>query len=177
MKLADTAGFTQAIAAYRILPDPLVPCAVLGLPAAEVVAGFGALFNRRWAILGILGMMVLFIGVLSYGAAVGLDIDCGCFSSSESVARNGGETVSVLDLPDLDSSGPDSTIVQIEPDPRTAVNDGTCSEESKGPARLRAALFRDILLLLGVLYLVAWPDLRKRYGLIEQSAGRGRVES
>ena len=39
MKLADTAGFSQTISAYRLLPDPLVPCAAMGLPAVEVVVG------------------------------------------------------------------------------------------------------------------------------------------
>ena len=113
-KLADTAGFSQVIAAYRILPDPLVPCAALGLPAFELVAGAGTLLNRRWAILGVLGMMVLFLGVLGYGVAMGLDIDCGCFSASESIAGEATGTVPLLDLPGQESSGLDGDHARIE---------------------------------------------------------------
>ena len=47
--------------------------------------------------------------------------------------------------------------------PEADGGDETCTEESEGPSRLRAAFFRDFLIFLGVLYLVAWPDLRKRY--------------
>lgn len=162
-KLADTAGFSQAIAAYRILPDPLVPCAAMGLPALEVVAGLGTLLNRRWAILGTTAMMILFLGVLSYGVAVGLDIDCGCFSPAETTVKEPSEAPPLLDLPPEEGSGPDSTVVLIESDPSVPTDEGTCSEENRDPWKLRWALIRDILLFLGILYLVAWPDLRKRY--------------
>ena len=74
-KLADVAGFSESIAAYGILPAFLLPCAAFGLPIVEVVTGFGTLINKRWALLGILAMMIMFTGVLGYGVAVGLEID------------------------------------------------------------------------------------------------------
>ena len=163
-KLADTTGFSEAIAAYRFLPDPLVPCAAMGLPAVEVLAGLGTLLNRRWAILGTMAMMILFLGVLSYGVALGLDIDCGCFSPAKTDVEEPSEAVPLLDLPPEDGSGSGNTFVLIEPDPSAPADEGTCSEENRDPWKLRWALIRDIFLFLGVLYLVAWPDLRKRYG-------------
>jgi uncharacterized membrane protein YphA (DoxX/SURF4 family) len=164
-KLADSVGFAEAIAAYKILPDPLVPCAALGLPLVEVGAGMGTLLNRRWAILGIMAMMLLFLGVLGYGAAVGLDIDCGCFGPEKSAPAQRIDTVPLLDLSGDGQEILDGPIVLIEPDPARATEDGTCSEESQGPSRLRSALYRDIFMFLGVLYLVAWPDLRRRNGM------------
>ena len=166
-KLADTAGFAESIAAYRILPDPLVPCAAMGLPAAEVLAGFGALLNRRWGILGITGMMVLFLGVLSYGVATGLNIDCGCFDTqAKPAAAEPVQPVPLLSIPGVDDGGGASTVVQIEPVPGPGTgDDGTCSEDNSGSSSLEIALIRDILLFLGVLYLLGWPDLRRKYGL------------
>jgi len=163
IKLSDTAGFSETIAAYRLLSDPLVPCAALGLPAFEVVAGFGALLNRRWAILSILAMMVLFLGILGYGVATGLNIDCGCFSASKTALSEPSEIIPLLDIPSTSGSGLDSTVILIEPDPDAPADEEVCSEESAGSSSLRWAFFRDILLFLGALYLVAWPDLRRRY--------------
>ncbi len=162
-KLADIAGFSEAIAAYRLLPDPLVPCAAMGLPAVEVAASLGVLLNRRWAILGILGMMILFLGVLGYGVAIGLNIDCGCFSAPGAAQSQPAETVPLLEIPSTDATGSENTVILVEPDSSGSPPEEICSEQSAGPSRLRQALYRDILLFLGVLYLVAWPDLRKRY--------------
>jgi hypothetical protein len=133
----------------------------MGLPAVEVVVGLGTLLNRRWAILGMLGLMILFLGVLSYGVSIGLDIDCGCFSADEATA----ETAPPLPIPDLDLPGEGvsgGTIVAIEPAPGTEEGEEVCSGDGGDPTRLRHALIRDFFLFLGVLYLVAWPDLRKR---------------
>jgi hypothetical protein len=164
-KLADTAGFGEAIAAYRILPDPLVPCAALGLPVFEVIASLGALLNRRWGILGITAMMILFLGVLSYGVAMGLDIDCGCFSPGKNAVEKPAEPPPLLEISPEDGSGFDSTVVLIDPEPAANADEGICSEENRDPWKLRWALIRDFFLFLGVLYLVFWQDLRKRNGL------------
>jgi hypothetical protein len=162
-KLADTAGFSEAIAAYRLLPDPLVPCAAMGLPMVEVVVGIGTLFSRRWAILGTLGMMILFLGVLGYGVASGLNIDCGCFSAPGAAKSQSAEAVPLLEIPSMNATGSESTVVLVEPDPAGSPPEEICSQKNAGPSKLRWAFFRDILLFLGVLYLVAWPDLRKKY--------------
>jgi uncharacterized membrane protein YphA (DoxX/SURF4 family) len=172
-KLADMAGFAQTIAAYRILPDPLVPCAAMGLPVVEILAGGGALFNRRWAILGLTGIMILFLGVLSYGVAMGLNIDCGCFGTEANTAPKQADSTPMLDVPGLNGGDSGGTVVQIEPPPESNTGDETCDQKDAGSKSLKIALVRDFFLFLGVLYLVAWPDLRRRYGLVKPSNVQG----
>ena len=171
-KLADVAGFSQSIAAYGILPAVLLPCAAVGLPALEVATGFGTLLNKRWAILGILAMMVMFTGVLGYGVAVGLEIDCGCFSTAETALAEKSAPAGFLDIPEQGSSLFDEPVVLIEPIQEDA-GEETCSEPEEAPPSLKSALIRDIFLLFGVIYLVAWPDLRRWYGL----GSRLRIEN
>ena len=164
-KLADVAGFSQSIAAYGILPAVLLPCAAIGLPAIEVVTGFGTLLNKRWAILGILAMMVMFTGVLGYGVAVGLEIDCGCFSPAKTALAEKSEPAGFLDIPEQESSLFDEPVILIEPVQEDTGAEEVCSEDEKVTKTLWSAFIRDIFLLFGVLYLVAWPDLRKRWEL------------
>lgn len=82
-KLLDPHAFAQVIGAYGLLPDPLVlPAAVL-LPAAEIVIAIGLLVNRAHCLQAAAVLLVLFVGVLSYGIFLGLDIDCGCFGPED----------------------------------------------------------------------------------------------
>ena len=162
VKLGDTAGFSQTISAYRLLPHPLVPCAAMGLPAVEVVVGLGTLLNRRWAMLGMLGLMTLFLGVLSYGVAIGLDIDCGCFSAPAPPAKAAQPLSPPIEPGFSGGEELDSTLILIDPVQEGDSEENTCSGNGGDPTRLRHALFRDVFLFLGVLYIVAWPDLRKR---------------
>lgn len=79
-KLLDVDGFAGVVEAYGLLPEPLVWPAAVFLPVAEVITGTGLLFRQRWAYWSSLAMFIIFIGVLSYGIWLGLDIDCGCFA-------------------------------------------------------------------------------------------------
>jgi hypothetical protein len=84
-KLFDLKGFAAIIAAYGIVPErALVPVA-LALSILEVIGGIGVLWRREgYLSTNILcGLLLLFIGVLSYGLWLGLDVDCGCFSKDE----------------------------------------------------------------------------------------------
>lgn len=83
VKLMDPEGFALVISRYGMAPDFLVPVAALGLPALEVAAGAGLLFDLKGSLSAILAMLVLFAVVLWFGALQGLDIDCGCFNSGE----------------------------------------------------------------------------------------------
>jgi len=181
-KLADTAGFTQSIAAYGILPAVLLPCAAIGLPAIEVVTGLGTLLNRRWAILGILAMMVLFTGVLTYGVAAGLEIDCGCFSTESKAAAQKSEPAFILEIPGEENSFSGGEGLVLEPVQSGSEEEGTCSEGEQVTKTLWPAFIRDIFLLLGVVYLVAWPDMRKKWRRnngsefsVQGPEGRGEV--
>lgn len=98
-KILDPAAFARAVYLYQILPDGLVNLVALVLPWVELFLGV-LLVIGIWmpgaAVLSTLLFMV-FMGVLSYNLARGLDIGCGCFSTSpageaasiRTVARDG----------------------------------------------------------------------------------------
>ena len=86
-KLMAPEIFAVLIEAYGILPDPLImPVAVL-LPTVEVLAGAGLIVDLRGSLLTITGMLLLFMLILGYGIAMGLDVDCGCFGPEDPEAK------------------------------------------------------------------------------------------
>ena len=74
--------FAVLIGACGIIHENLLMQVAIALPAIEGIAGIGLLFDIRGSLLRVAGMLVLFMGVLGYGIWMGLDVDCGCFSSS-----------------------------------------------------------------------------------------------
>lgn len=82
-KLANPHDFAVVIAGYGLLPDPLLLPVAVALPVVEVLAALGLVIGIRgsWTVLTVL--LVGFIAILSYGLLLGLDVDCGCFSSNE----------------------------------------------------------------------------------------------
>jgi uncharacterized membrane protein YphA (DoxX/SURF4 family) len=86
-KTFDPGMFAETIEAFGLLPPVTsMPAAIL-LISAELLAGFGLLFEKRGALTAITLMMLMFLGVLSYGISIGLDIDCGCFGPGDVEAR------------------------------------------------------------------------------------------
>jgi putative oxidoreductase len=88
-KLFDPVSFAVSIRNYMIIPASLSNIVALTLPWIEIVAG-------GFLILGVLvrpsallttGMLGVFLGAIIYAFSIGLDIDCGCFSSA---ATSGG---------------------------------------------------------------------------------------
>jgi hypothetical protein len=78
----QTAGagfFAVLLDAYGIIPDPLIMPVAMVLPALEVTAGAGLLFDLRGSLSFITGLLVLFSVITSYGIGMGLDVECGCF--------------------------------------------------------------------------------------------------
>jgi hypothetical protein len=116
-KIIDPRGFAAVIEAYGLIPETWVMPVALGLPVLELVAGLGLLLEITGSLTVITGLLILFMAILGYGIALGLDVDCGCF-------------------------GPE--------DP-----------EAKAFHGLRAALYRDFLMMAGILYLYGW---RYRWG-------------
>ena len=112
VKLVDPDSFAVIIDAYGLVPENWVIPLAVGLPAFEVLAAGGLLFEVRGSLALISGLLLLFMGILGYGIWMGLDIDCGCF-------------------------GPD--------DP-----------EAEAFSGLRQALFKDFVMLAGILYLYFW---------------------
>lgn len=87
VKLADPRTFAVLMEAYGILPESwLLPVAV-ALPALEVVAGVGLVFDIEGSLPAIAGLLLVFMAILGYGIAMGLDVDCGCFGPEDPEAE------------------------------------------------------------------------------------------
>lgn len=83
LKLTDLDAFARIIAAFGVLPLSLVPWAALLLPPLEILAAVALLFDQRWGLNVITGLILLFLGVLTYGISLGLDVDCGCYGPGD----------------------------------------------------------------------------------------------
>lgn len=82
-KMADPAGFAVVIAGYGLTPAwANYPLAIF-FPVLEVASGLGLILNVRWALELVAAQLLLFVGVLSYGIHLGLDVDCGCFGPED----------------------------------------------------------------------------------------------
>ena len=86
-KLFAPAAFAEVIGAYGLLPDFLLPPAAIVLPAVELVCGYLLLIGKPSGLWITAALMLLFIGVLTYGIWLGLDIDCGCFGPEDIEGR------------------------------------------------------------------------------------------
>ncbi len=83
-KIAEPEAFAQVIHNYQIMPAWSINAIALFLPWVEMIAGIGIIVSCRFAkgsamIIG--GLLLLFIVVLTFNLARGLDVDCGCFDS------------------------------------------------------------------------------------------------
>ncbi len=84
-KLAQPETFAVDIATYQFLPLVFINAFALVLPMVELVAGLMlvlGLRSRAAALLIVLMMLSFMIG-LSHALALGLDMSCGCFASSD----------------------------------------------------------------------------------------------
>ncbi len=123
IKLLDPVTFAILIEAYGIVPEGLLlPVAVI-LPAVEVAAGIGLIFDLRGSLEVITVLMLMLMAILGYGIWKGLDVDCGCFGAG---------------------------------DPEADAFHG-----------LRTSLYRDLVMLAGIVFLFGW----RRYRAIQPMAG------
>lgn len=85
-KVSDLTAFTEAVFNYQILFPPYDAYAAYLVAWLEVVVGL-ALVAGRWGTRGALiivaGLLFTFINALAMAAAKGLNINCGCFGSSD----------------------------------------------------------------------------------------------
>jgi putative oxidoreductase len=83
-KIMDPAEFAVAIRNYMIVPPAWSNILALTLPWIEIGAGGFLILGiqTRPAALVTTGMLGVFLGALIYAYSIGLDIDCGCFSSA-----------------------------------------------------------------------------------------------
>ena len=87
IKLLEPKTFAVLIEAYGIVPESLLMPLSIVLPAIEVAAGIGLLFDIEGSLSVITGLLVLFIAILGYGIWMGLDVDCGCFGPEDPEAE------------------------------------------------------------------------------------------
>lgn len=71
--------FAQRLGDFGLVFDALVKPTAWGVIAFEFFAGTALIFRWRSGLGIASAILLLFIGVLIYGTALGLDIDCGCF--------------------------------------------------------------------------------------------------
>jgi uncharacterized membrane protein YphA (DoxX/SURF4 family) len=88
VKIVDPHGFALALYNYKLLPGWMVNPVAIILPWVEVITG-GSLLLGFWVQGGgliVFGLLWMFACALGINLARGLDIACGCFSTSTSVA-------------------------------------------------------------------------------------------
>jgi uncharacterized membrane protein YphA (DoxX/SURF4 family) len=91
-KLLDPAGFAKALNNYQLLPDAFINLLAIYLPWLELFAALALLFApplRRGAVWLIAAMTVVFIVAIASAMLRGIDIDCGCFSTTGKGMRAG----------------------------------------------------------------------------------------
>lgn len=82
-KFSDPNGFAQTIAAFGLVLPAFIPFVVWLLILTELLVGIGVLCRIKMAIAAMMALLVLFMAVLAYGMAIGLDINCGCLGQAD----------------------------------------------------------------------------------------------
>ena len=95
LKVADIAEFAHQLGDFGIVADDLVPAAAWLVSLSELAVGLALAVNLRGSLTVVFCLLMLFIAVLAYGIALGLDIDCGCLGPAFSV---GLKTQLLIDL-------------------------------------------------------------------------------
>ena len=90
-KILNPAGFAENINNYRLFPYFLVSATALILPWLEVVIGIALISGiyLRGSSLLVMVLNGVFIVLIASAMLRGLDIDCGCFSTSGNGAQVG----------------------------------------------------------------------------------------
>lgn len=97
-KLLDPRAFARIISAYDLLPEELLAPVAIGIPAIELLAGLGLLFNVRGSLTTICALLTCFLFALGYAIRKNFDLDCGCFPQLEMQAGNNLHTAFLRDL-------------------------------------------------------------------------------
>jgi len=89
-KIINPGDFAKSIHNYRMLPPVLINIMALLMPWLELITGVALIIGYKYqgANLLILGMLVVFIVALASAYSRGLNINCGCFSTSDTAKSN-----------------------------------------------------------------------------------------
>ena len=69
-----------------------MPLVAVGLPALELLAGVGLIFEVRGSLTIVAFLLLIFLVILGYAVWHHLDIDCGCFTADELDAQHSVKT-------------------------------------------------------------------------------------
>jgi hypothetical protein len=86
-KIHSLGAFAIVVSDFGILPESLVHPFSACLAGLELATGVGLIIDLRGSLAVIMGLMVLFTAVVTYGIVMGLDIDCGCFGIGDPRVR------------------------------------------------------------------------------------------
>lgn len=83
-KIIHPSAFAEAVYNYQILPDFLINLTAIILPWLELTLGLSLIFGlfREGSVLIATGLLVVFLSAMIFNLARGLNIHCGCFSTS-----------------------------------------------------------------------------------------------
>jgi len=83
-KIHNPEAFARIVANYRMLPLPLVAPVALTLPWIEVMAGLALIINwcSKGAVILLNALLVVFMAALGFNVVRGVDVACGCFTTS-----------------------------------------------------------------------------------------------
>lgn len=90
-KIGDPQEFSDAVAAFRILPITSVNIFAIILPWVELLVGLSLLSGTQLKQSAFLSVLLNLMFIIAAGSAIarGLDIKCGCFTLSKSHASVG----------------------------------------------------------------------------------------
>lgn len=81
VKIFRLPQFAQSVGEFGIVLDGLVKPTAFMVCIVELGLAYVFWQQRSWAMLATATLLLGFVGVLLYGVAIGLDIECGCFGS------------------------------------------------------------------------------------------------
>lgn len=84
-KILHPKAFAEVVHNYQILPDVLINVTAIFLPWLELLMGVFLIvgFWMPGAVIWCNSLLVVYIGVLWFNLARGLDVNCGCFSTTK----------------------------------------------------------------------------------------------
>lgn len=84
-KIGDPASFARQVHNFRLVPVPLENLVALTLPWIELLAALALILSirARGGALLTVAMMAVFTIAVAAAVARGLDIECGCFGTSD----------------------------------------------------------------------------------------------
>lgn len=83
-KIFNPQAFADIVMNYQLLPGTLITPVAIYLPWIELICGMAIVLNifSKGAVLIVSGLLTLFMAALLYNLIMGLDVACGCFSTS-----------------------------------------------------------------------------------------------